>query len=144
MILTQAHINSVWPRRHEFHFLTYAEEGFAPLNEHTKTFGITKEQLVSFAGEVNTRNETGSLHPVASVSAVPRSLLRDQKDPEALCLCIEDFYKINAARIRAKKVLLDFRTPNVERFVQRAMEMSLRSEHIKFMDELLVINDDAA
>ena len=99
---------------------------------------------MSFADEVNACNETGSLHPVASVSAVPRPLIRDQKDPESLCFCIEEFYKINATRVHAKKVLLDFRTPNVERFVQRAIEMSLRSEHINFIDELLVISDDAA
>lgn len=143
MILKQAHINSVWPHRHEFHVLTYAEEGFAPLNEHTKNFGITKEQLVAFAHEINARNAPGSLHPVASVSAVPRTLLRDHKNAEALCMCIEEFYKINAIRIHAKKILLDFRTPNVERFVQRAVEMSLRSEEVNFIDELIVIDDDA-
>ena len=144
MILKKAHIASVWPQRHEFHVLTYAEEGFAPLNEHTKSFGIEKENLVSFADEINARNESGSLHPLAPVSAVPRALLRDQKDANALSLCIEEFYKINAFRIHAKKVLLDFRTPNVERFVQRAVEMSLRSEEVNFIDELIVIDDDAA
>jgi hypothetical protein len=143
VILKKAHIASVWPQRHEFHVLTYAEEGFAPLNEHTKSFCIEKENLVSFADEINARNESGSLHPLAPVSAVPRVLLRDQKDASALCLCIEEFYKINAVGIHARKVLLDFRTPNVERFVQLAVEMSLRSEEVNFIDELIVIDDHA-
>ena len=138
-----ANFNSIWARRHAFHVLTYAEEGFAPLNQHTKDWDITKDTLVEFADEVNLRNQPGSLYPQAPVSAVPRSLLRDLNDAEALCLSLEDFYRINVARIRATKVLLDFRTPNVESFVLKAIERALRSPEVGFIDELIVIDDNA-
>ena len=137
----QADFNSIWPRRGEFHVLTYAEEGFAPLNQHTRDYEISKEELVTFADDVNLRNECGSLYPKAPVSALPRSLLRDRKDAEALCQRIEEFYRINTLRIGATKVLLDFRMPNVEQFVQRAIEMSLRSPDVAFIEELIVIDD---
>lgn len=143
MNLKSAHYNSIWLRRHEFHVLTYAEEGFAPLNQHTRDAGIAKEDLVAFADEVNRRNQPGSLYPQAPVSAVPRPLLRNLNDAVALCLSIEQFYRINAIEIKAKKVLLDFRTPNVERFVQRAIEMARRSPDALFIDELIVLDDKA-
>ena len=63
---------------------------------------------------------------------------------DGLCLSIEVIYKINAVRIRAKNIILDFRMPNVERFVQRSIEMFLNSEEVKYIDELIVLNDNAA
>lgn len=143
MLLKIANFNSIWARRHVFHVLTYAEEGFAPLNLHTKDSGITKDTLVEFSDKVNRRNQTGSLYPQAPVSAVPRLLLRDLNDVEALGLSLEHFYRINATRIRATKVLLDFRTPNVESFVMKAIERALRSPDVGFIDELIVIDDNA-
>ena len=135
--------NAIHARAHEFHVLTYAEEGFAPLNQHTRATGISKEQLADFADRINERNEPGSLHPLAALSAVPRSLIRDQKNATALSQSIVEFYRSNAKTIGAKKVLLDFRTPNVEGFVFRAIEMSLHSPEAEFITQLLVVDDSA-
>lgn len=143
MICHRVHISTIWSRRHEFHLLTYAEEGFAPLNLHTRDTGITKDQLVAFCDLVNDRNEPGSLFPLASVSAVPRYLIRDLMDAATLCQSIEDFYLMNAERIGAKKLLLDFRTPNVSPFVNLAIEMSLQSPDLGLIDEVLVLDDKA-
>lgn len=125
--------------RSGFHVLTYAEEGFAPLTQHTKEFGVTKDQLVAFQNLVNTRDETGTLYPIAPVSAIPRRLIRDDRDSKTLCKFIEDFYQINSSKIHAKKLLLDFTTSRVEGFVLRAVEMSLVNESVLFLDELFVI-----
>lgn len=130
-------------RQHDFHVLTYAEEGFAPLNQHTKGTRITKEELVAFAETVNRLKNPGTLYPKAPISAVPRMLIRDRCDAQALCLSIIEFYQINASLIKAKKILLDFRTPNVETFVERAIELSLRSSDAALIEELLVIDDNA-
>ena len=135
--------NSIWTRSHEFHVLTYAEEGFAPLNQHTKEAGLSKEQLVDFAARINERNEPGSLHPLAALSAVPRSLIRDQQNVAALSQSIEEFYRNNSNIIGARRVLFDFRSPNVERYVLRAIEMSFRSPDAEFITELLVVDDSA-
>lgn len=142
-MILKTQYNSVCPRRKEFHVLTYAEEGFAPLNEHTKDAGITKKELIAFAETVNRVNHPGSLYPKANVSAVPRLLIRDQQDAQALCLGLVDFYQINATVIRAKKILLDFRTPNVEAFVENAIEKSLQSSDVAFIEELILVDDNA-
>jgi hypothetical protein len=131
--------NSIWPRRNEFHCLTYAEEGFAPLNIWTRDSGLNKEELVAFADSVNRRNEPGSLYPRAPISAVPRLLIRDQSDSEALCLSIGHFFRANATSIKASKIILDFRTPKVAPFVERAIDLSLHSPDISFIEEIVVI-----
>ena len=132
--------NSIWPRRNEFHCLTYAEEGFAPLNIWARDSGIAKEELVAFADSVNRRDEPGSLYPRALISAVPRRLIRDQSDSEALCLSIRHFFRANVTSIRASKIILDFRTPKVAPYVERAIELSLRSHDINLIEELVVID----
>ena len=130
-------------RLDEFHVLTYAEEGFAPLNLHTNRDGISKAELVSFAKQVNEMNQVGSLYPRAFLSAVPRHLIRDPQGPSELCASISEFYRANAGRIGAKRVLLDFRAPDVERFVYTAVEMSLQLPEARFIDELVVLDDHA-
>ncbi|WVN41776.1 hypothetical protein AOB54_09960 [beta proteobacterium MWH-UniP1] len=143
MRFKKSNYKNLWLHRHEFHVLTYAEEGFAPLNEHTKDTGITKKELVAFAETVNRVNHPGSLYPKAKVSAVPRVLIREQQDAQALCLGLVDFYQINATVIRAKKILLDFRTPNVETFVESAIEKSLQASYAAFIEELILVDDNA-
>lgn len=141
--LCKSTYNSLRLCRHGFHVLTYAEEGFAPLNQHTRAAGITKEELVSFAETVNRLNQAGSLYPKVPVSVVPRMLIRDQHDAQALYLSLIEFYQINAALIKAKKILLDFRTPKVEAFVEQAIELSLSSPDLEFVDELILVDDHA-
>ena len=135
MIYLSKYSAIIWKRRLEFHVLTYAEEGFAPLNQHTKDSGVTRDQLVAFADLVNALNEPGSLYPQAAVSALPRRLIRDQAD--------EQFYQMNTEIIRATKVLIDFRTPNIKPFVKVAIERSLRSSDAKFIEELVMLDDSA-
>ena len=137
MKLERSTQNTIWPRRNEFHVLTYAEEGFAPLNFWTRDTGITKQELVTFADLVNSRDESGSLSPRAPVSAVPRRLIRDQRDSEILCQSIENFYLVNSLTIKSSRLVLDFRTSEVAPFVKRAIELSLRSTDVNSLDELI-------
>ena len=51
------HINAIIFRRKEFHVLTYAEEGFAPLNQHTKDSGVTKAQLEKLKAGIRAKME---------------------------------------------------------------------------------------
>ncbi len=139
MSLEQSTQTQIWPRRGDFHCLTYAEEGFSPLNIWTRDAQVSKDDLTAFADSVNRRDEPGSLFPRAHVSAVPRRLIRDQRDSKELCLAIENFFQANAATIRSTKVVLDFRTPKVAPFVERAIDLSMRSPDISFIDELIVL-----
>lgn len=143
MKLLRTNQNSVWPRRTEYHVLTYAEEGFSPLNIHTRDTSISKDDLVAFAAQINDRNELGTLYPRAAVSAVPRAVIRDSQDPIALCRAIEEFLDVNAKSIRAKKLLFDFRTPNVSRFVMAAIEKALACPTAAMVEEVVVIDDAA-
>ena len=55
-----------------YHVLTFAETGFAMLNVYAKQFGLDKDTIEKFSQETNRKNESGSLHPKAPISAVPR------------------------------------------------------------------------
>lgn len=132
--------SDIWPRRFEFHVLTYAEEGFAPLNIHARDSGFQKEKLIEFAAHVNERNETGSLFPALAISAVPRALVRELQDASALRLHIEDFFRANEQHIHSKKVLLDFRTPSVPKFVIEAIEHAAACAEAAFVEELVILD----
>ena len=123
----------------EYHVLTYAEEGFAPLNIHAEPAGISKDQLVEFCSQINERGTVGTLLPKAPISAVPRSLIRELKNTDALAQAITDFVGMNNQTIRAAKLLCDFRTPKVERFVVLAIEKAMNTAVAPTLDEVIII-----
>ncbi len=110
------------PERGQYHVLTYAEEGFSPLNIHAESAGLTKDEIVAFAAQVNERGETGSLYPRAGISAVPRTFIRDVPDSAELRKQIVAFLQANRTVIKATRVAFDFRTPRVQRYVVSAIE----------------------
>jgi hypothetical protein len=121
-----------------YHVLTYAEEGFAPLNIHGEPRGLTRELLVRFADEVNRKRESGSLHPQAPISAVPRVYIRDLTDSAALSVQIIDFLRANAQTIHSKRMLFDFRTPHLAPYVITAIELAMRSSEADGVEEVIV------
>jgi len=129
----------IWPSRGDYHVLTYAEEGFAPLNIHAASLGIEKRQLVAFADSVNQRFETGSLHPRAPISAVPRALVRDGQDAHALRNHIAEFLRANIETIKASRIICDFRTPSVPAFVVAAIEAAMESDDASVIQEVVII-----
>jgi hypothetical protein len=129
----------IWPSRRDYHVLTYAEEGFAPLNIHATSLGIEKRQLVAFADSVNQRFETGSLHPSAPISAVPRALVRDGQDAHALKNHIAEFLRANVETIKATKIICDFRTPSVPSFIVAAIEAAMESADASVIQEVVII-----
>ena len=143
MKVLRASQNAIWPRRGEFHVLTYAEEGFAPLNIHTRDSALARGQLLQFVALVNDRNEVGTLHPFVAISAVPRAVIRDLQDAHALRHRIEEFFQANAQDIRAKKLLIDFRTPSVPEFVTSAIHDAIGCADAAIVEEVVVIDDAA-
>lgn len=128
-ILTRLTLDEFLSDNGQYHVLTYAEEGFAPLNQHSRSAGITKDQLVKFAAGVNSRCEIGTLHPLAAISAIPQSFVRepDPANTQALADQITKFLRQNEETIKATKIAFDFRTPGVENFVFTAIEKSLNN-----------------
>lgn len=129
----------IWPHRSRYHVLTYAEEGFAPLNIHAEPAGLRKEQLLAFVARVNERAETGSLHPAAPISAVPRALVRDMQDASALRDQIIEFLRVNKQMIKATKLICDFRTPRVSPFVVTAIEAAMSCAEASILEEIVIL-----
>ena len=144
MPITHTSEEEIQARLGEFHILTYAEEGFAPLNIHGEPHGLSKEILVSFANKVNRKRESGSLHPKAPISAVPRVFIRDLTDSAALSAQIVDFLRANRQTIHAKRVLFDFRTPDVDPYVVSAIEDAMQSPEAEGLDEVVIMDGDSA
>ena len=131
--------SEIWPDRGDYHVLTYAEEGFSPLDIHGRPMGIDKDRQVAFCDRVNERFETGSLFPQAAISAVPRSLIREGNDAIALAKHIADFLRANVQTIKATKIICDFRTPNVAAFVVIAIEAAMNSPDASIIDEIVIV-----
>lgn len=77
--------------------------------------GVSIEAIQQFADRVNNSNESGSLHPRAPISAVPRRFFRDfshSTDPEVLNdfkRHLREFRAANTSTIHADRLLIDFR-----------------------------------
>ena len=123
-----------------FHVLTFAETGFAMLNLYAKEFGIEDKAIENFSVKVNNKNESGSLYPRAPISAVPRRYIRDDGSTEALAQQIAEFLQANHSRIKAKKLLFDFRA-GVAPFVIKACRMALEGGLVAGVEEVVVINN---
>jgi len=98
-----------------YHILTVAEAGFSMLDIYARgQHYLDKDVIRQFADRVNSTDESGSLHPRAPVSAIPRRFLRDYAasyDPELLAdfrRHIAEFIEANRATIHAARVLVDF------------------------------------
>ena len=131
--------SEIWPDRGSYHVLTYAEEGFSPLTIHSEPMGINKDQQIAFCDRVNQRFETGSLYPRAAISAVPRALIRDSQDHNALASHITDFLKANMQTINATKIICDFGTPRVADFVVAAIEAAMKSPDASIIEEVVIV-----
>ena len=142
MQITHAQQADIWSRRHEYHVLTYAETGFAPLTIHGRSMGASDDQLAEFAEQVNSRFETGSLYPRAPISVVPRALIRGMLDADSLRDHIIDFLRMNSHEIQARKIICDFRTPRVQRFVVDAIEAAIESVDGHGLEEVVILEAD--
>lgn len=111
-------------RLRDFHLLTYAETGFAPLTIYGRRYGLDDEQLSSFAEAVNTSCCVMTLHPTAAISAMPRSYVRDVR-PAAVHRAVGDFMAMNASSFKSRRIAFDFRTPNVAPALRVATEEAL-------------------
>ena len=131
--------SEIWPDRGAYHVLTYAEEGFSPLNIHGEPMGINREQLIAFCRRVNARRETGSLFPLASISAVPRAVIRDSQDADDLIIHITDFLKANIQSIKATRIICDFRTPSVAPFIMSAIQTAMNSPDASGIEEVVLV-----
>jgi hypothetical protein len=123
------------------HVLTFAEQGFAPLDIHGRRFGVDRDTLVAFADAVNRADEVGSLHPQAPISAVPRSCIRDAIVSGPLLGHLQGFIASTADNIQACRLLLDFSTPRLEKHVEEAIAIVFGRPVSSQIEEIIVIRN---
>lgn len=123
------------------HVLTFAEEGFTPLDIHGRKLGISRDTLSAFSDGVNQADDVGSLYPQAALSAVPRSCIRDTMDPAPLLGHLQAFIAANASRMRATCLLLDFSTPRLQPHVLEAIGEAFSRGNTALIDEVIVIKN---
>ena len=124
----------------DYHILTFAETGFAVLSYCAEQFGLDKEFVEQFSEQVNETNETGSLHPKAPISAIPRHLIRENNDSDKLARYIREFLEVNQQRIKARKLLLDFRA-GLAPFVMTACKKALNSASAEACEEVIIVTN---
>jgi hypothetical protein len=122
----------------DYHILTFAETGFAVLSNCAKQFGLGWEITEQFSAQVNETDETGSLHPKAPISAVPRHVIRDNNDPDKLARYIVDFLEANERHIKAKRLLIDFRA-GLAPFVTVACKKALKSASAGILVDVIIV-----
>lgn len=123
------------------HILTFAEDGFSPLDIHARHFQIPRPAVCAFTVSVNRNAEVGSLFPEAPISAVPRSCVRDTNDPDALIGYLTDFLDANASLLHARCLLVDFRTPKLEEHVRDAIVAVFTGETAWEFGDVIVVDD---
>lgn len=99
----------------DWHILTVAESGFSMLDIYGRNqHGLDIQVIREFADQVNARNEAGSLHPRAPISAVPRRFFREQAESNDPAVMndfrrhIFEFLVANQTTIHAQRILIDF------------------------------------
>lgn len=128
--------------RKEFHCLTYAEEGFAPLNQFTKGFDIDQQGLKAFADTVNSRDEPGSLYPKAPVSCIPRNCVREIFGYKNLEKHIQAFLDANKKSMHSKHLVIDFGVPRLHRNVWQVLNDMDHENIFEDLDQVVVIDND--
>lgn len=123
----------------EYHVLTYAEDGFSPLDTHARRLGVDLEKVRAFVDAVNAHSEVGSLHPYAPISAVPQCLVRERQDVAELAGYIGSFLRTNRETLHAQRLVFDFRTPSVPAFTVQSLNLAIKTEGGCGLNEILIL-----
>lgn len=125
----------------DIHILTFAEQGFAPLDIHGRRLGVSRDVLSAFADAVNQADDVGSLYPQAPLSAVPQACIRDATDPAALLQHLREFLSANADCMKSASLVLDFSTPRLPPHAETAISRLLGSlEALEIKDVVVIRN----
>lgn len=132
-------IKDISPVLAHYHILTYAEEGFAPLNIHTKRYDLPETILKEYANRCNETDQVTTMLPKCNLSMLPRRLLRESKDSFELYAKLLDFFDLNSSEIKAKNFIFDFRTHELPRYVIEAIYMLESNDALENIEEILII-----
>ncbi len=148
MRVTRENQDSTRERWAGWHILTVAEAGFSMLDIYGRSQnGLDIEVIRQFADQVNERDEAGSLHPGAPISALPRRFFREQGnlvDPTVLNdfkRQSAEFLSANHDTIRAQRILVDFHVspaPVPRRYVDAIEEVFRLHNQDQLVQEVVI------
>ena len=132
----------------DWHILTVAEAGFSMLDIYGRLQrGLDIDVIRTFADKINERDESGSLHPQAPISAVPRRFFRDRADTIDPSIVndfkrhLSEFIEANRRIIHASRVLVDFHVspaPVPPRYIEATEEVFYSSEQDRVVEEVVI------
>lgn len=125
----------------DLHILTFAEQGFAPLDLHGRRLGVTLGTLSAFTEAVNQAEDTGTLFSAAPITALPRECVRDTTEVEPVVHHLQEFLKANEASLHATRLLLDFSTPRLPKHVLEAILQVFDAGALSGIAEVMVIRN---
>jgi hypothetical protein len=150
MRITRENQDSTRERWAGWHILTVAEAGFSMLDIYGRgQNGLEIEAIRQFADQVNERDEAGTLHPRAPISAIPRRFFREQEnsvDPTVLNdfkRQIAEFLSANQNIIHAQRILVDFHVspgPVPRRYVDATEEVFRLYNKEQSIQDVVVFN----
>ena len=148
MNITREDQDSTPERWTGWHILTVAEAGFSMLDIYGRhQNGLDIEVIRQFADQVNERDEAGSIHPRAPISALPRRFFREQEnslDPTVLNdfkRYLTEFLDTNQNTIRARRILVDFHVcpaPVQRRYVDSTEEVFRLHEQDESIQDVVI------
>jgi hypothetical protein len=131
-----------------WHILCVGEAGFSMLDIYGRhQHGLDVDVIRIFANRINERDESGSLHPQAPISAVPRRFFRDQEKSIDLSVlrdfkhCISEFMEANRRTIHASRILVDFHVspaPVPPHYIEATEEILCLSGQDSSIEEVVI------
>jgi hypothetical protein len=132
------------------HLLTIAEDGFSCLGCYASDHDVDDIDTRTFVNKVNTQNESGSLHPIAPISAIPNKYFRELSDIHDADVInefkehIKEFLKTNDTVIKSKNLIIDFRiapAPVPSQYID-ALVQALQTYPNSIIDEVIIYQDE--
>ena len=130
---------AIWPDRNNYHVLTYAEEGFSPLNIYAEESYLDKEDLKSFANNSNDLDQIMTFYPNYNLSIIPRRFIRKPTSSIELHSKLLEFFKLNDLEIKAQKFIFDFRTHELPEYILNAIYMLKSNKMLSSIQEIVII-----
>lgn len=131
-----------------WHVITVAESGFSMLDIFgSRRYGIDRDALRCFEEKINATNESGSLHPQAPISAIPRKFLRELSGSTQDLVLAEfrrhflEFISANERTIRAARILVELHVSpqSVPEHYVQAVEDAFRASQTEGVVRAVVI-----
>lgn len=139
MNIVEVTLDKIKPVPFGYHILTYAEDGFSPFDIYTRKSNLDYEDLKAYVMRSNEADKVITLHPLFNLSIIPRRFVRGLAEPIEVYEKFLEFINLNVSDIKAKKVIFDFRMPQIPAQIELAIAMLDDNKSLVVLDEIFVV-----